>query len=81
MNTKATVSISLVHGLLHYAANLGMDPSKACKAAQLQLPSDNDPGARIPAGQFYALWNEIIRQAGDPDFGLHFAAQSSNQPR
>lgn len=78
---KATVSQNLVNTLLHYASSLGVDPSEACAAANLPFPVEMISGARIPAGQFYALWMEITQHTNDPDFGLHFAALSYSHPR
>ncbi len=68
------------HALLKYAAAPGMDPGEICQAAGIPPALLADPQARLPARQFYALWCEVSRRADDPDFGLHFAARSLDQP-
>jgi len=80
MKTQSTISQNIVYALVHYASTLGIEPSEACKAANIPFPLNMDPDARIPASRFYALWTEVIKQAADPDFGLHFAALTRKQP-
>jgi AraC-like DNA-binding protein len=80
MSTKSTVSQNLVYGLLHYTSTLGMDPFEVCGTANIPFPINMDPGARIPASRFYSIWTEVIEQAGDLDFGLHYAAFTRKQP-
>ena len=80
MRTQSTISQNLVYALVHYAATLGLDPSEVCKAANVSFPINTNPNVRISVSRFYTLWTEVIDQAADPDFGLHFAALTRKQP-
>jgi AraC-like DNA-binding protein len=79
MTQKPTVSISLIHTLLQYAASRKIDPVMVCKSINFPLEKFNDPEMRISVGTFYALWSRIADQAEDPDFGLHVAEPFRSQ--
>ena len=76
MKTLSTVSITIIHALSIYAANIGADVSSAYQKAGFQPELLDDPEMRIPALQFYDLWLEIVNSSDDPDFGLHFTENS-----
>jgi len=80
MKTQSTISQNIVYALVHYASTLGIELSEACKAANIPFPIKMEVDVRISVGRFYALWTEVIKQAADPDFGLHFAALTRKQP-
>jgi AraC-like DNA-binding protein len=69
----ATASSDLAKLLLHYAAQVGVDPAEACVAAGLTADALADPAARVPHPTFNALWQAVAQRSGDPDFGLHLA--------
>lgn len=72
----ATVSTSLVHVLLKYAALSGGDARAICERVGLDPSALNEAQARIDLTLFDALWTEIARSLSDPDFGLHLAEWS-----
>jgi len=70
--TDATASSDLTVILLKYASGLGIEIEDVCKEVGLDPAALNDPGARISADTFNALWEEVVLRSRDPDFGLHF---------
>jgi AraC-like DNA-binding protein len=80
MLPKASVSVTLIHALIMYAANIGIDVNEACQKTGLQSVLLDDLEARVPAQQFHSLWLEITHQSRDPNFGLHFAELTRHQP-
>jgi len=80
MKPKAFVSNHLVYALLNYSESLNIDTSAVCQAVGFQPDEQYDPVARIPARQYYKLWQEITARAKIPDFGLSFARETHQQP-
>jgi AraC-like DNA-binding protein len=73
MSQNLSVSVNLLHALLKYAASLGID------LVEISPPADvfNDPEARVPVENFYALWKTVAFRSNDRDFGLHLAELSN----
>jgi AraC-like DNA-binding protein len=80
MKTKSFVSSHLVYALLKYAESLHIDTTSVCQAAGFQSTSHSEPGAQIPADQYYRLWKQITQRAESPNFGLDFARETHQQP-
>lgn len=76
---KATVSLDLVHIVLRHASNSGWDLSRVNHLMGGILDKRLEPGLRIPIQQLDPIWSEIIRQAGDPNFGLHLGEAADQQ--
>ncbi len=70
--TEVTASSDLVGILLRYASRIGIDTEGVCEKVGLDSSVADEPGARIPAQEFNALWEAIVRRSGDLDFALHF---------
>jgi hypothetical protein len=62
----------MVHILLRYASEIGVDPDEILKVVDLEPSIIEDAEARIPVKQSNAIWEEIALQAEDQDLGLHF---------
>jgi AraC-like DNA-binding protein len=69
----ATASSYLANLLLHYGAQVGVEPAEICATAGLAPETLSDPAARVPPQTFNALWQAVAHRSGDPDFGLHLA--------
>lgn len=68
----ASVSTDLVRLLLKYAAENSPRPLAALERLGASHEALTNPGARIPAEQFNALWHAVVLESHDPNFGLHF---------
>ncbi len=68
---KATVSIPLTNILLDYVERIGINPNHLCQSAGIDIKRLDDMNDRIGFEKFYALWEEAVDKADDPDFGLH----------
>jgi AraC-like DNA-binding protein len=77
---QPSVSIDLAHLLLKYATEHDIGPPVTAEAFGVSRDALTNPGARIPAAQFNALWQAIASASGDPDFGLHFGASLRTPP-
>ncbi len=73
---KATTSLDLVNILLHYAAGLGLDTVEIMKASGFPNLESGTAQDRIPIERLAPLWQEVLRQSGDVDFGLHLGEAS-----
>ena len=71
MAYRASLSVDWVRILLRYASRMGIDLEEVRRSVGLgSLPEGME--ARVSARQIHAIWEEIARRAGDPNFGLHF---------
>jgi hypothetical protein len=80
VNHQASVSTDLVRLLLNYATDNHLHPLAILE--KLDLPSAvlTEPDARIPASQFHTLWNTLVSESRDPNFGLHFGTVLRTPP-
>jgi AraC-like DNA-binding protein len=76
MRTPAepTASVDLARMLLRHASRKGVDAGEICRAVGVEAGVLEQPGARVSAERFAALWDAIASRAGDAEFGLHFGA-------
>ncbi|MBN1302972.1 MAG: AraC family transcriptional regulator [Anaerolineales bacterium] len=74
------VSPNLIHALRKYTAGFGLDLNSLPEKSGGWQAASLDPNQRFSPRQFNRLWTEIIQQAGDPDFGLHFVENTRTQP-
>ncbi len=74
---KVTASVDMLNILLHYASSRDLDLSKIKAIAGRALEWHRD--SRIPIEQLDAIWKEIVRQSGDPCFGLHLGETADRQ--
>ncbi|MFC1889721.1 AraC family transcriptional regulator [Thermodesulfobacteriota bacterium] len=79
MEQDATASTGLVQILMKYTDGIGLDSDGICRSVGLDPEILKDTEARISLEQFNAIWKETARQAGDRDFGLHFAERAHVQ--
>lgn len=77
---KASVSVKLVHALLTYAKNMGLDLTQSLDEIGLKATDLVNPEARIPVNSFNLLWEQLAHHIEDPHAGLHFAEMSRAQP-
>ncbi|MBN2387180.1 MAG: AraC family transcriptional regulator [Anaerolineales bacterium] len=80
MEQNPSVSVSLIHAVLKYAADLGIDPAGICQAVDLPMETIRDAERRFSARKFHQLWTEVVERTADPDFGLHFAERLQDRP-
>jgi AraC-like DNA-binding protein len=73
-----SVSIDVARILSKYASIQGMDVSRLYQQAGMDKNALEYPSGRMPIERFTALWEEIVRQSRDPDFGLHFGESVPN---
>ena len=71
-----SVSVDLLHILLHYAENLGIGRQTIISGTGIDLSIYLADESRIPMPTFHAIWSLIMNRSNDPDFGLHFGEQS-----
>jgi AraC-like DNA-binding protein len=71
-----SASVDLLHILLKYASQLGMDEQVIISKCSIDLPKYYSHESRIPIHRFHVIWSFILKHAKDPDFGLHFGEQS-----
>ncbi len=67
-----SVSLDLLHILLSYAAQLGIDESTILSECGVDLSEYQVNEARIPMQVFHVIWSFIQSRADDTDFGLHY---------
>lgn len=72
---EATVASSLLIDFLAYLGRQGLAAERVCQAAQLDRRRLDDPHARVPAAAMERLWAAAEQLTGDPDLGLHSAAE------
>ena len=68
----ATASIDLTRILLKYASKFSLDVREVCRSVGLDHSVLKKTDARIPVGQFNAIWEEVVARTRDRNFGLHF---------
>ncbi|HEY9646052.1 MAG TPA: AraC family transcriptional regulator [Chroococcidiopsis sp.] len=68
---KKTFSGYLTRNLLQFAQHRGVDIDSLCATVGFNLALLEMPDRRIPRSLHYGLWQEIIRQTGDQNMGLH----------
>jgi AraC-like DNA-binding protein len=73
MKRALTLSVQMLRMLIAYASGQGIDTKDLSAAAEPDPPLPDDAGLRISADTFHAVWQEVISQSADSDFGLHFA--------
>jgi AraC-like DNA-binding protein len=73
---EVTLSVHLARGLLAHAAKRGIEPQDLCAVADLEPARLDDLEARIPAGVFESIWDEVVSRSRDEDFGLHLGADA-----
>jgi AraC-like DNA-binding protein len=74
-SSRHTVSTDLTRVLLRYFSKAGTEPSLICDRAKIDPQVALDPEARITGAQFESIWNVAVQEAGDENFGLHFARE------
>ncbi len=79
MTTRPTVSGDLLRFVLHYSAQVGVDPAAALAAQGIE-PRRVGTTARIGALAFGRLLDALAEASGDPCFGLHLGAWSERFP-
>lgn len=79
MNNKATISGDILHVLNKYSINKGIDIYKIYKRIELNFEDNINKNLRIPAEQFQLLWEALLKESNDNNFGLHIALLSSNE--
>ncbi len=67
-----TASADLLHILLRYASQIGIDEQNIFSECAVDLSAYKFNEARIPIHTFHLIWTFLINRADDPDFGLHF---------
>jgi AraC-like DNA-binding protein len=77
---NATVSATLIQGLLNYISEFGLELNDVPISPSLQLTSLDYSEKRLPAKEFIAIWLAIEDKVEDPDFGLHLCEQSRKLP-
>ncbi len=86
---QAAVSTALLKILLIYLRKQNVDIAELCESAKLDsvapkpalLTVLESADARIPVGQFAAVWHEAVRRTGDEYFGLNFGMEmATNYP-
>ncbi len=73
---EVTLSVHLLRGLLAHAAEHGIESQELCASAGLEPGLIDDIEARIPARVFGSIWNAVVSQLPDEDFGLHLGADA-----
>src|SRR5512138_1073 len=73
-----SVSLDVSRILLKYISIQGIDLPKTYQQIELDRAALNDPKGRMPIDKFNALWEEVVLQSHDPDFGLHFGETVPN---
>jgi AraC-like DNA-binding protein len=68
-----TVSGHGVLGLLRYAEARGVDTAGILDGVGHDAGALANADARVDHDANEAVWNEVVRRAADPDFGVHFA--------
>ena len=66
----ATVAAGFVTGMLSGVRRRGIDPGALLQAAGVDRRVLTDPGARIPAESYAALYNTVVRALDDEGFGI-----------
>lgn len=67
-----TASVDLLHILLNYASQIGIDEQNIFSGCALDPSATKFNEARISIRTFHLIWTFILNRADDPDFGLHF---------
>lgn len=68
---EKTFSGYLTRSVVHFAAYRGINIEELCAAVGLDLDILKIPDERIPRSLHYALWQEVVKQTGDENLGLH----------
>lgn len=71
MNSRGSVLTVSSRALLDACARLGLDVTRILAAAKLDVPTLQDPDARIPVEQVEALWRTAYDLSNDPNLALH----------
>ena len=71
MSELGTISGAALQQYLASARTAGVDTDSALAAAGIEPARTEDPDARIPGQRFETLLEHLIRESGDPLFGLH----------
>lgn len=79
LNNKATISGDILHVLNKYSINKGIDINKIYNRIELNFEDNINKNLRIPAEQFQLLWEALLKESYDNNFGLHIALLSSNE--
>jgi hypothetical protein len=63
-----TISTDILPLLIMYADKMGIE----IDGVDLDIDSLQNTERRFPFIRFVSLWESIIRQSNDPNFGLHY---------
>lgn len=68
---EKTFSGYITRSVIQFAAHQGIDVEDLCLKVALDPAILKLPDQRIPASLHYAVWQEVIRQTGNENLGLH----------
>lgn len=71
MSTK-TVSHDIFNILINYAKSHNIDTDSLLKSMQFNQELLEDRSARIPVIHYQRLWQHVVSESNDENFGLHF---------
>ena len=67
-----TVSFDIFNVLLNYAKSNNINADNLLKSIQFNRELLDNRSARIPAHQYHKLWQFVVAESDDKNFGLHF---------
>src|SRR5262245_81977 len=67
---QSSVSPGFVKGMLAGLRPHGVDPAPILRATGVSAETSEGRGARVPVGQYAALYNAVVHALGDEAFGL-----------
>lgn len=74
-----TASEDLLLILLNYASQIGFDREEIQEKLGIDLDAIIGQESRIPMVVFNKVWRFVLKQSGDPDFGIHFGQHAHSQ--
>lgn len=83
MQRQSTISSLMIRHIKKYVLDLDKNFEEICNLAGIPLDSEvfHDPNARLDAGDFLHLFQEVEKACGDPQFGLNLGkAMAQNYP-
>lgn len=78
MKNDAGVSVDILYALNEYSLKRRININKVYRDAGFDFQHIIKNNLRVPVKQFYTLWEAVLKESADLNFGLHVALGSIN---